>query len=217
MFQVTQTIQLLDEQGKAVSATDAAPTSNVAGAPQSAEQLLGERTVTSPISNQQVAEILFNIATLLEMQQGNPYRIAAYQNAARGMMGLREPVAAILARGARLELPGLGDRLRRKIGELVATGRLTFYEDLCEESLPEDVRELMTVAHVGPRIALRLTNHLGVHNVVQLWEAARAHRLREHYGFGPRSEQRFEEAAHAALLAQQADAPAQLQQPSKVA
>jgi len=208
MFQVTQTIQLLDGQGKAVSDT------HTTG---EASQPLGERVVAPPVTNEQVAEILFNIATLLEMQQGNPYRIAAYQNAARGMMGLREPVAAILARGERLTLPGLGDRLRRKIGELVTTGRLTFYEDLCEESLPEDVRELMTVAHVGPRIALRLTNHLGVHSVAQLWELAQSRRLREHHGFGPRSEQRIADAASAELLARERQALALPQQPPKVA
>ncbi len=199
MFQISQTIQVLNEDGQAVSAAQVV---GEAGEP------LGERTVTPPVTNQQVAEILFNIATILEMQQGNPYRIAAYQNAARGMMALREPVAAILARGEKLELPGLGDRLRRKIGELVTTGRLTFYEDLCEESLPEDVRALMTVAHVGPRTALRLANHLDVHTVAQLWAMAQTHRLREHYGFGPRSEQRLAEAARAVLFANQPQLPA---------
>ena len=206
MFQVTQTIQLLDEQGKVVNDTQ---TMSDAGQP------VGERVGAPPVTNEQVAEILFNIATLLEMQQGNPYRIAAYQNAARGMMGLREPVAGILARGQRLDLPGLGDRLRRKIGELVTTGRLTFYEDLCEESLPDDVRELMTVAHIGPRIALRLTNHLGVHSVPQLWEYAASRRLREHHGFGPRSEQRIADAARAELLNRERRVGAPTQQPQQ--
>ena len=203
MFQVTQTIQLLTDDGVAVSDTRTL---------RDGQQPEGGQTVTrAPVTNRQVAEILFNIATMLEMQQGNPYRIAAYQNAARGIMGLRTEVATILARGERLETPGLGDRLRRKIIELVTTGRLTFYDDLCEESLPEDVRELMTVAHIGPRIALRMTSHLGIHNVRQLWEATESHRLREHYGFGARSEQRLAEAAHAALLARQATAPAQIE------
>jgi DNA polymerase/3'-5' exonuclease PolX len=152
------------------------------------------------VTNPQVAEVLFNIATLLEMQQANPYRIAAYRNAARGLLTLTEPVSSILARGERLEVPGLGERLRRKIAELVTTGRMTFYDDLCEESLPEDVRALMAVPHVGPRTALRLVGQLGIHSVPQLWEAAQAHRLREYYGFGPRSERRLAEGARSVLL-----------------
>ncbi len=108
-----------------------------------------------PISNQQIADVLFNIATLLEMQQGNPYRIEAYRNAARGMLALPVQVTDVIAQGARLEAPGLGNRLRRKITELATTGHMTFYEDLCEESLPADARDLMRVPHVGPRTAIR--------------------------------------------------------------
>jgi DNA polymerase/3'-5' exonuclease PolX len=152
------------------------------------------------MTNAQVAEVLFNIATLLEMQLANPYRITAYRNAARNLMALREPVAAVVARNERLDLPGLGERLRRKITELVATGRMTFYDDLCEESLPEDVRSLMGVRHVGPRTALRLAGQLDIHSVRQLWEAAQSHQLRQHYGFGARSEQRLADAAQAVIL-----------------
>jgi DNA polymerase/3'-5' exonuclease PolX len=155
------------------------------------------------ISNQQIAEVLFNIATILEMQQGNPYRIAAYRNAARGLMALPIPVAEIVRLGATLQLPGLGRRLRRKITELATTGRLSFYIDLCEETLPEEVRQLMSVPRVGPRTALRLTSQLGIHSVADLYEAAQAHKLRGHYGFGPRSEQRLEEGARSILHGQQ--------------
>lgn len=179
MFSFTQTVQLVPEPGEAE-----------------------DRPLPARVTNPQIAEVLFNIATLLEMQQANPYRIAAYRNAARGVLALGEPVASILARGERLEVPGLGERLRRKIGELVTTGRMTFYDDLCEESLPEDVRALLAVPHVGPRTALRLVGQLGIHSVAQLWEAAQAQRLRQHYGFGPRSERRLAEGARSVLLAQ---------------
>jgi DNA polymerase/3'-5' exonuclease PolX len=165
-----------------------------------------DRPALARVTNPQIAEVLFNIATLLELQQANPYRIAAYRNAARGTLTLSEPIADILARGARLELPGLGERLRRKIAELVTTGRMTFYDDLCEESLPEDVRALMAVPHVGPRTALRLVGQLGIHSVAELLEAAQAQRLRPYYRFGPRSEQRLAEGARAVLQAQPAAA-----------
>lgn len=181
MFQLTQTFELIPE-----------------------EESVSTSTLGTSVSNPQIAEVLFNIATLLEMQQGNPYRIEAYRNAARGLMALREPATDIIGRKERLELPGLGDRLRYKITEFVTTGHMTFYHDLCEESLPEDVRSLMVVRHVGPRIALRLNNTLGIHSVADLYEAARTHKLREQYGFGPRSELRLEEGARAVLRAQQA-------------
>jgi DNA polymerase/3'-5' exonuclease PolX len=176
MFQFTQSVQLMADPGERV-----------------------EDLLPAKVSNARVAEVLFNIATILEMQQANPYRIAAYRNAARGILALGEPVAPIFARGELPPVPGLGERLRKKISELVLTGHMTFYDDLCEESLPEDVRELMRVPHVGPRTALRLAGQLDIHSVPQLWEAAERHTLRAHYGFGPRSEARLAEGARELL------------------
>ncbi len=155
--------------------------------------------VTPPISNRQIAEVLFNIATILQMQQANPYRIEAYRNAARGIVAMEKPVASYFVRGEMPPVPGLGQRLRRKITELVTSGSMTFYSDLCEESLPEDVRDLMRVPHIGPRTALRLSSQLDIHGVPDLYQAARSQRLRHHYGFGPRSEERIREGARAVL------------------
>jgi DNA polymerase (family 10) len=176
MFQFSQTVELVPDPGRE-----------------------NEGPAAGHVSNPQIADVLFNIATLLDMQQANPYRVAAYRNAARVLLALPESVAAIIARGERLAVPGIGERLRRKITELVTTGRMLFYDDLCEESLPEDVRALMAVPHVGPRTALRLAGQLGIHSVPELLQAAESHRLREHYGFGPRSEQRLVRGAHEVL------------------
>jgi|SRR5215467_3565530 len=172
MFQFTQSVQLMPDPGESV-----------------------ESLLPAQVSNQKIAEVLFNIATILEMQQANPYRIQAYRNAARGILALGEPVGPIFARGEKPAVPGLGERLRRKITELVLSGHMTFYDDLCEESLPEDVRDLMRVPHVGPRTALRLAGQLDIHSVPMLLEAAERQRLRAYYGFGPRSERRLAEGA----------------------
>jgi DNA polymerase (family 10) len=173
MFAFTQTVQFLSEDGAALS--------------------------QAPVTNQQVAEVLFNIATLLEMQQANPYRIQAYRNAARGMLTLPESAIDIIRRGEELRFDGLGVRLRRKITELLTTGHMTFYDDLCEESLPDDARALMQVEHVGPRTALRLIGPMNIHSVEQLWDEAHNRRLQKHYGFGEKSERRLERAAEVVL------------------
>jgi DNA polymerase (family 10) len=173
MFAFTQTVQFLSEDGAAL--------------PQ------------APVTNQQVAEVLFNIATLLEMQQANPYRIQAYRNGARGMLTLPEPAIDVIRRGEELRFDGLGVRLRRKITELLTTGHMTFYDDLCEESLPDDARALMQVEYIGPRTALRLIGPMNIHSVEQLWDEAHNRRIQKHYGFGEKSERRLERAAEAVL------------------
>lgn len=176
MFQTTQSVQVVAQPVSAAVASSPAP-----------------------VTNAEVANILFNIATLLEMQQGNPYRIQAYRNAARGVMAFGSSIADVIATGGRLSWPGLGDRLRRKITELVTTGRMTFYDELCESSLPTDARDLMAVRYVGPKTALRLVEVLDIHSIPQLLEAAQAHRVRDYFGFGARSEQRLGEGALALL------------------
>jgi DNA polymerase/3'-5' exonuclease PolX len=183
MFQFTQSVQLVAEPGEQTE--DLAP---------------------ARVSNQRIAEVLFNIATILEMQRANPYRIEAYRNAARGIIALQEPAAPIFARGEKPAVPGLGERLRAKITELVQTGRMTFYDDLCEESLPEDVRDLMRVPHVGPRTALRLVGQLNIHSVPELLQASEHQRLRQYYGFGPRSERRIADGALSVLATEAAAA-----------
>ena len=165
-----------------------------------------EDLLPARMNNQHIAEVLFNIATILEMQSANPYRIQAYRNAALGILTMGEPVAPYFERGERPPVSGLGERLRRKIGELVMTGHMTFYDDLCEESLPEDVRDLMRVPFVGPRTALRLAGQVNIHSVPELLEAAAQHKLRDYYGFGSRSEARIMAGA-LALLASEASTP----------
>jgi len=147
------------------------------------------------VTNRLIAEVLSNIATILELQNGNPYRIQAYRNAARGVLDLEEPAAAILARGEPLPVPGLGQRLRNRITELVETGAMTFYNDLGVQSLPRGVRALMTIHHIGVQTAIRLYEELGIDSAEKLWRAAQQQRIRHLPGFGVRSEARLKEAA----------------------
>jgi DNA polymerase (family 10) len=154
-----------------------------------------EAPARQPITNRQIAEVLANIAEILELQTANPYRIMAYRHAARGVLELTEPAASILARGEPLPIPGLGQRLRVRITELVTTGSMTFYNDLCVQALPRGVRALLPVPHVGIQTAVRLYQELHIDTPEKLWSAACQQRIRGLRGFGPRSEARLKLAA----------------------
>jgi DNA polymerase/3'-5' exonuclease PolX len=154
-----------------------------------------EDTTPAIITNRQIAEVLSSVANVLESANSNPYRVQAYRNAARGVLELQEQAATILARGEELPVPGLGERLRRRIAELVQTGTMTFYNDLCLQALPTGARALLAVEHVGPHTAIRLHEELGIDTPEKLWWAAHQERIRRLPGFGPRSEARLKEAA----------------------
>lgn len=146
------------------------------------------------MTNREIAHILFNIATLLELGEGNPYRIRAYRRAARGMLRLDAEARDLLAAGRDLPLPGLGKRLRAKIGQLVEGGRLAFYEELIAEQHPA-IQALMAVPGVGPKTAARLFTELHLTSPEALLFAARRGRVRELWGFAERREAALAEAA----------------------
>ena len=149
------------------------------------------------VTNKDAAAILFNVATILNLAEDNPYRIRAYRRAARLLLARPADEAAPLVdgkQGKELDLLGLGPSLRRKLGELLSTGRMRFYVELCA-TLPDDITSLMNIPGIGPKTALRLHEELGLSTADDVIAAARAGRIRPLYGFGERRERRLLEGA----------------------
>jgi len=165
-----------------------------------------EPSIAPKISNRQIAEVLAGIADMLEAQRGNQYRIQAYRNGARGLLDLQESAVDILARGEALPIPGLGERLRSHIAELIELGSVTINNGFCIPTLPMGVRALMAIEHIGPYTAIRLHEELGIDSPQKLWQAAQQGRIRHLPGFGVRSEARLKEAAEH-LLSWKINAP----------
>jgi DNA polymerase (family X) len=157
------------------------------------------------VDNLEAARTLFGVAALLESQGANPFRVRAYRRAAVNLLRLPEQAQQLTSPEGQLELPWLGPRLRRKLGELVTRGRMQFHDDLIA-ALPRPYRELLSVPGVGPRTAERLIDELKVKSVRGLAHAARRRKLRSLRGIGAVREQRLGEAAEAVLAQTQAAA-----------
>ncbi len=154
------------------------------------------------MGNRDVARIVFVIASLLEEQGANPYRVLAYRRAALGMLHLPEPAARYANSDGELDLPWLGSRLRRKLGELVTRGRMEFHDEMLAD-LPPPYRELLSVPGIGRKTAERLIREAKLSGVDDLARAARDGQLRRLRGIGAVRERQFGQAAEA-LLAQAA-------------
>ena len=135
------------------------------------------------ITNRTAAELLFDVATILELSEDNPYRVRAYRRAARLLLRQQDQARVHLDQNGELVLPGLGPRLRRKLGELLSTGRMGFYVELCAE-LPDAIAELMRIPSVGPKTAWRLHAELGLSTAEDVRRAAENGEIRKLYGFG---------------------------------
>jgi DNA polymerase (family 10) len=87
------------------------------------------------MNNKEIARVFQDIADLLELKGENPFKIRAYQKAARAIEHLPVEVERLVAEDKLREIPGVGEAITKKITELVTTGRLGFYEKLKAESL----------------------------------------------------------------------------------
>ena len=67
------------------------------------------------MDREQVAEVLTEIATLLELKGENPFKTRAYTNAARTLDGLAEPLDKVVAEQRLGELKGIGDALQQAL------------------------------------------------------------------------------------------------------
>jgi DNA polymerase (family 10) len=152
-----------------------------------------------PVHNADIARVFEEIADLLELESGNPFRVRAYRNAARMVEGLRLDLAGQLAQGKALpKLPGVGADLGAKIAEIAATGTCKLREQLRKRA-PAGITELLRIPGLGPRRVQALYRELDVHTPTQLQRAARDGRLRGLPGFGARTEKKLLEAAQAHL------------------
>jgi hypothetical protein len=83
-----------------------------------------------------------------------------------------------------VQLPGLGASLSRAVAELATTGRLGILERLRGHG--EGEARLTTVPGIGPALAHRVHEELGVETLEELEHAARTGRLGRVRGFGAR-------------------------------
>lgn len=135
--------------------------------------------------NSMIAARLDEVATLLEQQDSNPFRVNAYRQAAETVRRLKRPVREILEEEGiegLMKLRGIGENLSRSIRMLATTGELPLLERLRGESDPE--RLFMTLPGVGEKLARRLIEELGIDSLEDLEAAAHDGRLANLPGIG---------------------------------
>ncbi len=142
-----------------------------------------------PIHNNDVADIFYEVADLLEIKGENAFRVRAYRNAARTVISLTRSVAELASQEKGFAgIPGIGADLAGKIKTIVETGKLPLLEELRKE-LPEGLTALMKVRGLGPKKVAMLHKELKVSTIEDLKKAAEAGKIKELAGFSEKTEQ----------------------------
>jgi hypothetical protein len=138
------------------------------------------------MDNREIAKKLQDYAEYLEAREANIYRIRAYRRAAETVLGLNQPLTALVAAEGRpgLEaLPGIGSRLSYTLEELVRTGEFRTQNREGGDIDPEQV--FGSLPGVGHYLARLIHDKLGIKTLEELEVAAHDGRLSQ-LGIGPK-------------------------------
>ena len=146
------------------------------------------------MENAAIADLLEEIADLLDLKKGDSFRIRAYRGAARSVRTLGVRIADLLERGAPLtDIPGVGSTISEEIRQLHAAGTTPRLDKL-REGVPPGLLELLRVPGIGPRRAWELHTKLGVGSIADLATAVQQQRIRAVPGMGEKTEASLEKA-----------------------
>src|SRR5881398_991906 len=135
------------------------------------------------MTKSQIAEVLEEIATLLELKDENPFKIRAYANAARSLETFGGNLADLQDEEALGKIPGIGKAIAAKIKELAGTGKLKYLEELRAE-FPAAILELFSISGLGAKKIKALYEQLHISSIEQLRKACESGRVARLPGFG---------------------------------
>src|SRR2546422_5235266 len=135
------------------------------------------------MTKSQIAEVLEQIATLLELEGENPFKIRAYANAARSLETFGGSLSDLRDEEALAKIPGIGKSIAEKIKELAVTGSLKYLEELRAE-FPAAILELFSISGLGAKKIKALNEQLHISSIEQLREACESGRVARLPGFG---------------------------------
>jgi len=153
------------------------------------------------MTKEEIAGVLEQIATLLELKGENPFKVRAYTNAARAIETFGGNVTNFQDEEAVEKIPGIGKSIALKIKELANTGSLKYLRELSAE-FPAGILELFSLPGLGAKKIKALYDKLQISSIEQLQKACENGRVAELPGFGVTTQEKLcdviaKRAAHA--------------------
>lgn len=139
------------------------------------------------LGNDEIAAQLEEASELLRAQDADPWRVRALRDGADAIRSHRDPLVEVFEqRGSDglMEIPHVGRGIAAMIAQMLERGRSGMLERLRGEVGSE--RLLQTLPGIGPKLAARVHEELGIDTLEELELAAHDGRLASVRGFGPR-------------------------------
>jgi DNA polymerase (family X) len=143
----------------------------------------------SLMRNDEIAEILDEIADMLELRDDNFYHKRAYRLAAEGVRDFPQPIE-LLPRDQLQKIRGIGPNLASKLATLLETGELPLLKEL-REKFPRALLELKSIPGLGANRIKLLAELLNIRSRADLKRAVDSGSLAGLKGFGPKMQERL--------------------------
>src|SRR5437773_923221 len=142
------------------------------------------------MTKSEIAAVLEEIGTLLELKGENPFKIRAYANAARSIEAWGGSFSDLQDEEALGKIPGIGKSIADKIKELAATGSLKYLEELRAE-FPAAILELFSIPGLGAKKIKALYDKLQISSIEELLKACESGRVAKLPGFGETTQEKI--------------------------
>ena len=133
------------------------------------------------MTNAEAAEILQEIADLLDISGADSFRVRSYRAAAASLASWADEIEDIYqeeGRNGLQQIPAVGKSTAEKLEELLTSGQISYHQELLSQ-FPEEILKLLEVPGLGPRTVALIYSELGIGDIEGLEEAARDQQLRE--------------------------------------
>ena len=136
---------------------------------------------------EKLAKLFAEIAQWLELKGENPFKIRAYDTAARIFEQIDADLADMANTGTLQDIPGVGPAIAGKAAEFILTGRIKYHDEL-KASIPPVLFEMIRIPGLGAKKAVALQTKLSIASLGELEYACRENRLLELPGFGAKTQ-----------------------------
>jgi DNA polymerase (family 10) len=137
-----------------------------------------------------VARVLGQIAALLELKGENPFRVRAYQAAARAIATFPGDLQAARAAGSLGVTQGIGPATLSIVEELLQTGRSRMLDEL-EDQIPPGLTDMLRISGLGVARVRQIHESLHVESLAELEQAVRDGSLARLPRFGAKTAEKI--------------------------
>jgi DNA polymerase (family 10) len=144
------------------------------------------------MDNYTIAENFSLLSKLMDIHGDDSFRAKSYSIAAFTIEKLEKELAEMPPQEI-FSVKGIGDRMGKKIIEVLDTGRLAALDEYMKKT-PIGVVQMLSIKGLGPKKISTIWKELGIENIGELLYACNENRLTLYKGFGEKTQEKIRDS-----------------------